>query len=209
MELSIYNIQGKETGRKITLDESIFGIEPNDHAIYLDVKQYMANKRQGTAKSKERSEVSGSTRKLGRQKGGGGARPGDINSPVRVGGGRVFGPTPRDYSFKLNKKLKQLARKSALAYKVKDNALVVLEDFSFDAPKTKSYKAMLDSFKAGDKKTLLVMPEPNKNVILSARNLENADVTVSTELNTYKILDAKCLIITEKALEGLTATINA
>jgi len=209
MELSIYNIQGKETGRKITLDESIFGIEPNDHAIYLDVKQYMANKRQGTAKSKERSEVSGSTRKLGRQKGGGGARPGDINSPIRVGGGRVFGPTPRDYSFKLNKKLKQLARKSALAYKVKDNALVVLEDFSFDAPKTKSYKAMLDSFKAGDKKTLLVMPEPNKNVILSARNLENADVTVSTELNTYKILDAKCLIITEKALEGLTATFNA
>ncbi len=209
MELSILNIQGKETGRKITLDESIFGIEPNDHAIYLDVKQYMANKRQGTSKSKERSEVSGSTRKLGRQKGGGGARPGDINSPVRVGGGRVFGPTPRDYSFKLNKKLKQLARKSALTYKVKDNALVVLEDFAFDAPKTKEYIAMLSAIKAADKKSLLVLPESNKNIYLSARNIENADVTLSTELNTYKILDAKCLIITEKALEGLAATFNA
>ncbi len=209
MELSILNIQGKETGRKITLDESIFGIEPNDHAIYLDVKQYMANKRQGTHKSKERSEVSGSTRKLGRQKGGGGARPGDINSPVRVGGGRVFGPTPRDYSFKLNKKLKQLARKSALSYKVKDNALVVVEDFSFEAPKTKEYIAMLNAIKANDKKSLLVLAEPNNNVFLSARNLEKADVTVSTELNTYKILDAKCLIVTEKALEGIAATFNA
>ncbi len=209
MELSILNIQGKETGRKITLDESIFGIEPNDHAIYLDVKQYLANKRQGTAKSKERSEVSGSTRKLGRQKGGGGARPGDINSPVRVGGGRVFGPKPRDYEFKLNKKLKQLARKSALSYKVQENALVVLEDFSFEAPKTKEYISMLSALKAADKKSLLVLPESNKNVYLSARNIENADVTLSTELNTYKILDAKCLIITEKALEGLASTFNA
>lgn len=209
MELSVLNIQGKETGRKISLDESIFGIEPNDHAIYLDVKQYMANKRQGTAKSKERSEVSGSTRKLGRQKGGGGARPGDINSPVRVGGGRVFGPTPRDYSFKLNKKLKQLARKSALSYKVKENALVVVEDFSFEAPKTKEYISMLSSMKAADKKSLLVLAEPNNNVFLSARNIENAGVTLSTELNTYKILDAKCLIVTEKALESLTATFNA
>ncbi len=209
MELSILNIQGKETGRKITLDESIFGIEPNDHAIYLDVKQYLANKRQGTAKSKERSEVSGSTRKLGRQKGGGGARPGDINSPVRVGGGRVFGPKPRDYEFKLNKKLKQLARKSALSYKVQENALVVLEDFSFEAPKTKEYISMLSALKAADKKSLLVLPESNKNVYLSARNIENADVTLSTELSTYKILDAKCLIITEKALEGLASTFNA
>lgn len=209
MELSILNIQGKETGRKISLDESIFGIEPNDHAIYLDVKQYLANKRQGTAKSKERSEVSGSTRKLGRQKGGGGARPGDINSPVRVGGGRVFGPTPRDYSFKLNKKLKQLARKSALSYKVKDNALVVVEDFSFEAPKTTEYIAMLNAIKANDKKSLLVLAEPNNNVFLSARNLEKADVTLSTELNTYKILDAKCLIVTEKAIEGIAATFNA
>jgi len=209
MELSILNIQGKETGRKITLDESIFGIEPNDHAIYLDVKQYLANKRQGTAKSKERSEVSGSTRKLGRQKGGGGARPGDVNSPVRVGGGRVFGPTPRDYEFKLNKKLKQLARKSALSYKVQDKALVVLEDFSFDAPKTKEYISMLSALKAADKKSLLVLPESNKNVYLSARNIENADVTLCTELNTYKILDAKCLIITEKALEGITSIFNA
>ncbi|MCQ2360749.1 MAG: 50S ribosomal protein L4 [Paludibacteraceae bacterium] len=209
MELSILNIQGKETGRKITLDESIFGIEPNDHAIYLDVKQYLANKRQGTAKSKERSEVSGSTRKLGRQKGGGGARPGDINSPVRVGGGRVFGPKPRDYEFKLNKKLKQLARKSALSYKVQENALVVLEDFSFEAPKTKEYISMLSALKAADKKSLLVLPESNKNVYLSARNIENADVTLSTELSTYKILDAKCLIIAEKALEGLASTFNA
>jgi len=152
MELSIYNIQGKETGRKIVLDESIFGVEPNDHAIYLAVKQYMANKRQGTHKSKERSEVSGSTRKLGRQKGGGGARPGDINSPVRVGGGRVFGPTPRDYSFKLNKKLKQLARKSALSYKAKDNGLTIVEDFTFDAPKTKNFTTLLNNFNLAGKK---------------------------------------------------------
>src|SRR5574344_1209935 len=149
MELSIYNIQGKETGRKIVLDESIFGVEPNDHTIYLAVKQYMANKRQGTNKSKERSEVSGSTRKLGRQKGGGGARPGDINSPVRVGGGRVFGPTPRDYSFKLNKKLKQLARKSALSYKAKDNGLTIVEDFTFDAPKTKNFTTLLNNLVFG------------------------------------------------------------
>lgn len=209
MELSVLNIQGKETGRKIALDESIFGIEPNDNAIYLDVKQYLANQRQGTAKSKERSEVSGSTRKLGRQKGGGGARPGDINSPVRVGGGRVFGPTPRDYSFKLNKKLKQLARKSALSYKVQDKALIVVEDFTFEAPKTKEYIAMLGAVKADGKKSLLVLPESNKNVFLSARNIEKADVTLSTELNTYKILDAACLIVTEKALEGIVSTFNA
>ena len=208
MELSVYNIQGKETGRKVTLDESIFGIEPNDHAIYLDVKQYMANKRQGTAKSKERSEVSGSTRKLGRQKGGGGARPGDINSPVRVGGGRVFGPTPRDYSFKLNKKLKQLARKSALAYKVKDNALVVLEDFSFDAPKTKSYKAMLESLKAGDKKSLFVLSSANNNVYLSARNLQGAEVLEASQLNTYKVLNADVLVISEKSLETIDGILN-
>lgn len=209
MELSIYNIQGKETGRKIVLDESIFGVEPNDHAIYLAVKQYMANKRQGTHKSKERSEVSGSTRKLGKQKGGGGARPGDIKSPVRVGGGRVFGPTPRDYSFKLNKKLKQLARKSALSYKAKDNGLTIVEDFTFDAPKTKNFTTLLNNFNLAGKKSILVLPEPNKNVYLSARNLESSEVLISSELNTYKILDANNIVLTEKALAGLVETFNA
>ena len=209
MELSIYNIQGKETGRKIVLDESIFGVEPNDHAIYLAVKQYMANKRQGTHKSKERSEVSGITRKLGKQKGGGGARPGDINSPVRVGGGRVFGPTPRDYSFKLNKKLKQLARKSALSYKAKDNGLTIVEDFTFDAPKTKNFTTLLNNFNLAGKKSILVLPEPNKNVYLSARNLESSEVLISSELNTYKILDANNIVLTEKALAGLVETFNA
>ena len=208
MELSIYNIQGKETGRKIVLDESIFGVEPNDHAIYLAVKQYMANKRQGTHKSKERSEVSGSTRKLGRQKGGGGARPGDINSPVRVGGGRVFGPTPRDYSFKLNKKLKQLARKSALSYKAKDNGLTIVEDFTFDAPKTKNFTTLLNNFNLAGKKSILVLSEPNKNVYLSARNLEFFRVLISSELNTYKILDANNIVLTE-TLAGLVETFNA
>lgn len=209
MELSIYNIQGKETGRKIVLDESIFGVEPNDHAIYLAVKQYMANKRQGTHKSKERSEVSGSTRKLGRQKGGGGARPGDINSPVRVGGGRVFGPTPRDYSFKLNKKLKQLARKSALSYKAKDNGLTIVEDFTFDAPKTKNFTTLLNNFNLAGKKSILVLSEPNKNVYLSARNLPSAKVVTVSELNTYKVLDAKSLILTESAVAGLESILNA
>lgn len=209
MELSIYNIQGKETGRKIVLDESIFGVEPNDHAIYLAVKQYMANKRQGTHKSKERSEVSGSTRKLGRQKGGGGARPGDINSPVRVGGGRVFGPTPRDYSFKLNKKLKQLARKSALSYKAKDNGLTIVEDFTFDAPKTKNFTTLLNNFNLAGKKSILVLSEPNKNVYLSARNLPKVQVVMFSELDTYKILDAKTLVLMEGSLAGIEQTFNA
>jgi large subunit ribosomal protein L4 len=209
MELSVYNIEGKDTGRKVTLDESIFGIEPNDHAIYLDVKQYMANKRQGTHKSKERSEIAGSTRKLGRQKGGGGARPGDIKSPVRVGGGRIFGPVPRDYSFKLNKKVKQLARKSALSYKVQENALVIVEDFNFEAPKTKNYIDLLKNFNSSDKKSLLVLADQNKNVYLSARNLEKADVTTINELNTYRILDAKCMFLTENAVAGLQAIFNA
>lgn len=209
MELSVYNIEGKDTGRKVTLDESIFGIEPNDHAIYLDVKQYMANKRQGTHKSKERSEIAGSTRKLGRQKGGGGARPGDIKSPVRVGGGRIFGPVPRDYSFKLNKKVKQLARKSALSYKVQENALVIVEDFNFDAPKTKNYIDLLKNFNSSDKKSLLVLADQNKNVYLSARNLGKADVTTINELNTYRILDAKCMFLTENAVAGLQAIFNA
>ena len=209
MELSIYNIEGKDTGKKISLDESIFGIEPNDHAIYLDVKQYMANNRQGTHKSKQRSEVAGSTRKLGRQKGGGGARPGDIKSPVRVGGGRIFGPVPRDYNFKLNKKVKQLARKSALSYKVRENALVVVEDFNFEAPKTKNYVAMLKNLKCDDKKSLLVLSEANKNVYLSARNLAKANVMVLADVNTYSILDAKYMVLTEKAVADLTASFNA
>ena len=209
MELSIYNIEGKDTGKKISLDESIFGIEPNDHAIYLDVKQYMANNRQGTHKSKQRSEIAGSTRKLGRQKGGGGARPGDIKSPVRVGGGRIFGPVPRDYNFKLNKKVKQLARKSALSYKVKENAIVVVEDFNLDAPKTKNYVAMLKNLKCDDKKSLLVLPEANKNVYLSARNLAKASVMVTADVNTYSILDAKYMVLTEKAVADLTASFNA
>jgi large subunit ribosomal protein L4 len=209
MELSIYNIEGKDTGKKISLDESIFGIEPNDHAIYLDVKQYMANNRQGTHKSKQRSEVAGSTRKLGRQKGGGGARPGDIKSPVRVGGGRIFGPVPRDYNFKLNKKVKQLARKSALSYKVRENALVIVEDFNFEAPKTKNYVAMLKNLKCDDKKSLLVLSEANKNVYLSARNLAKANVMISADVNTYSILDAKYMVLTEKAVADLTASFNA
>ena len=209
MELSIYNIEGKDTGKKISLDESIFGIEPNDHAIYLDVKQYMANNRQGTHKSKQRSEVAGSTRKLGRQIGGGGARPGDIKSPVRVGGGRIFGPVPRDYNFKLNKKVKQLARKSALSYKVRENALVVVEDFNFEAPKTKNYVAMLKNLKCDDKKSLLVLSEANKNVYLSARNLAKANVMISADVNTYSILDAKYMVLTEKAVADLTASFNA
>ena len=203
MEVSVYNIKGEDTGRKITLNESIFGIEPNDHAIYLDVKQFLANQRQGTAKSKERSEISGSTRKLGRQKGGGGARHGDINSPVMVGGGRVFGPNPRDYSFKLNKKVKQLARKSALSYKALNGGLMVVEDFSFEAPKTKEFVALLNNLKVSDKKLLLVLPEANKNVYLSARNLQRAKVQTVSGVNTYRVLDAGVVMFTEKALSAI------
>ena len=203
MEVSVYNIKGEDTGRKITLNESIFGIEPNDHAIYLDVKQFLANQRQGTAKSKERSEISGSTRKLGRQKGGGGARHGDINSPVMVGGGRVFGPKPRDYSSKLNKKVKQLARKSALSYKALNGGLMVVEDFSFEAPKTKEFVALLNNLKVSDKKLLLVLPEANKNVYLSARNLQRAKVQTVSGVNTYRVLDAGVVMFTEKALSAI------
>ncbi len=203
MELSVYNIKGEDTGKKVTLNDSIFGVEPNDHAIYLDVKQHLANKRQGTHKSKERSEMSGSTRKLGRQKGGGGARRGDINSPVLVGGARVFGPKPRDYEFKLNKKVKALARKSALAYKAKTNAIVVVEDFTFETPKTKEFIAMAQSLKVADKKMLLVLVENNKNIYLSARNLQKTNVTTVSELNTYKVLDAAQLVVTESSLAAI------
>lgn len=203
MEVSVYNINGQETGRKVALNESIFGIEPNDHAIYLAVKQYMANQRQGTHKSKERSEISGSTRKLGRQKGGGAARRGDINSPVLVGGGRVFGPKPRDYWFKLNKKVKDLARRSALSYKARENAIVVVEDFTFEAPKTKDFVEMTNNLKVSDKKLLLVLPESNKNVYLSARNIKRANVIIASDLNTYKVLEADTLVITESSLKSI------
>ena len=203
MEVSVLNIKGEDTGRKVLLNDSIFNIEPNDHVIYLDVKQYLANQRQGTAKSKERSEVSGSTRKLGRQKGGGGARRGDINSPVLVGGGRVFGPKPRDYGFKLNKKVKVLARKSALSYKAKENAIVVVEDFTMEAPKTKQFVEIINNLKVDGKKALFVLPGANKNVYLSARNIERANVAIASALNTYKVLDAETLVVTESSLKAI------
>ena len=203
MEVSVLNINGQETGRKVALNDAIFGIEPNDHVLYLDVKQFLANQRQGTAKAKERSEVSGSTRKLGRQKGGGGARRGDINSPVLVGGGRVFGPKPRDYRFKLNKKVKVLARKSALSYKMQENSIIVVEDFNFEAPKTKEFVNITKNLKVEGKKTLLVLPEVNKNVYLSARNLKSAEVMTANTINAYKVLNADVLVISEKSLETI------
>ena len=207
MEVNVLNIKGEETGRKVTLNESIFGITPNDHAIYLDVKQYMASQRQGTHKSKERSEISGSTRKLGRQKGGGGARRGDINSPLLVGGARVFGPKPRDYWFKLNKKVKALARKSALSYKAQANNIVVVEDFTFEAPKTKDFVNVVNNIKVSGKKLLMVLSGADKNVYLSARNLERTNVMVASALNTYKVLDAETLVVTESALKAIEETL--
>lgn len=209
MELSVYNIKGEDTGRKVTLSDAIFGIEPNDHAIYLDVKQYMANKRQGTHKSKERSEVSGSTRKLIRQKGGGGARRGDINSPLLVGGGRVFGPRPRTYESKLNKKVKSLARKSALSYKAQNNAIVVVEDFAFESPKTKDFLAIVKNLKVSDKKLLMVLPESNKFVYLSARNIPKTKVATVAGLNTYVVLDAANVILTEKSVAAIEEQFKA
>lgn len=208
MEVSVLTKSGQDTGKKVTLSDSIFAIEPNDHAIYLDVKQYMAAQRQGTAKTKERSEMSGSTRKLGRQKGGGGARRGDINSPLLKGGARVFGPQPRDYSFKLNKKVKQLARKSALTYKAKDNAIVVVEDFTFDAPKTKDFITFTQDLKVEGKKVLVALSGVDKNVYLSARNLKNAKVATASQLNTYGILDAGVLVLTESAVKDIDAVLN-
>ena len=209
MELNILDIKGKETGKKVSLDDTVFGIEPNDHAIYLDVKQYLANKRQGTHKSKGRSEVAGSTRKLGRQKGSGGARPGDIKSPVRVGGGRIFGPVPRDYSFKLNKKVKQLARKSALSYKAKDNAITVLNELNFEAPKTKDFVAMMKNLQVADKKTLFVLSNGNKNVYLSARNLTKVKVLTISELSTYSIVGANNIVFTEESVAAIEQTFKA
>lgn len=204
MELEVYNVSGTKTAKKVNLEDTIFAIEPNDHAIYLDVKQYMACQRQGTHKSKQRSEVSGSTRKLKKQKGTGGARSGDINSPLFRGGGRAFGPVPRDYAFKLNKKLKKLARKSALTYKAKDNEILVLEDFNFETPKTKNFTDLLKSFNLSDKKTLLVLSESNKNVYLSSRNLKKAKISTASNLNTYDILNANNLLFVESSLKEIS-----
>ncbi len=200
MEASVLNINGQDTGRKVVLNDAIYAIEPNDHAIYLDVKLILANKRQGTAKTKERSEMSGSTRKLGRQKGGGGARRGDINSPVLVGGARVFGPKPRDYSFKLNKKVRQLARCSALSYKAQENAIIVVEDFTFETPKTKSVLEVLNNLKIAGKKTLFVTPASDKAVYLSARNLQRVATMPAAALNTYQVLNADVMVVAESAL---------
>lgn len=203
MEVAIYNISGAETGKKATLNDEIFGIEPNNHAIYLDVKQYLANKRQGTHKSKQRNEVMGSTRKLKKQKGTGGARSGSILSPLFPGGGRVFGPVPRDYSFKLNKKLKQLARKSALTYKAKDNAITVVEDFTMEAPKTKEFIAITKNLKLDGKKILVVLPETNPVVSLSARNLQNVKVIPASNLNTYDVMNAAGIVLAETSVEAV------
>ena len=209
MELSVYNIKGEDTGRKITLDDAVFAVEPNDHAIYLDVKQYLANQRQGTHKSKERSEISGSTRKLIRQKGGGGARRGDINSPVLVGGGRVFGPTPRDYSFKLNKKVKALARRSALTYKAQKQEIIVIENFELAAPKTKDFIALSQALRVADKKALLVVETLSDNLVLSSRNIRTARVMNAFQLNTYSVLDCKKLVLTEAAVAVINEQLKA
>ncbi len=203
MELKVVNTKGAETAKKVVLNDAIYGVEPNDHAIYLDVKQFMANNRQGTHKSKQRNEIAGSSKKLKRQKGTGGARAGNKKSPTRVGGGRAFGPEPRDYSFKLNKKLKKVARVSALTYKAKNNNITVLEDFSFDTIKTKNYNELMTNLKVADKKTLLVLAESNKNVYLSSRNLSKAKVVIASELNTYDILNASNLILVESSVKEI------
>lgn len=208
MELAVINHKGEDTGRKISLSDEIFAIDPNDHAIYLDVKQYLANQRQGTHKSKERNEIAGSTKKIKKQKGTGGARAGSIKSPLFRGGGRVFGPQPRDYSFKLNKKVKQLARKSALSYKVKDNSIMVLEDLTFDSPKTKSFLALLSGLSLTDKKTILVLPEENKNVYLSSRNLPKSKVVTVNDVNTYQLLNADHLVICEGSVSKLETILS-
>lgn len=208
MEVTVLKHNGEDTGRKVTLSEAVFGVEPNDHAIYLDVKQFLANQRQGTHKAKEKAEITGSTRKLKKQKGTGTARAGSIKSPVFRGGGRIFGPKPRDYRFKLNRKLKQLARKSALSYKAKDQAITVLEDFSFSSPKTKEYLAMLGALSVSDKKSLMVLPEENNTVYLSSRNLKNAKVVTAERLTTYDVLHADNLLLCEGSLEKISNLFN-
>ena len=207
MELSILNMAGKETGKKVVLNDAIFGIEPNDHAIYLDVKQYLANNRQGTAKSKERSENAHSTRKLGRQKGGGGARPGDLKSPVRVGGGTIFGPVPRDYGFKLNKKVKQLARRSALSLRAQNGQIVVVDALQCEAPKTKAMIEVMNNLQVAGKKVLFVLPENNYNVLKSASNIERTNVVTVNELNTYAIMNSSAVVIVENALAAIETTL--
>ena len=203
MELRVYNIKGEDTGRKVQLNDDIYAIEPNEHVMYLAVRQYLADQRQGTHKSKERSELSGSTRKLFRQKGTGGARRGDINSPLLRGGARVFGPKPRDYSFKLNKKVKELARRSALSSKITDEAIMVVEDFNFEAPKTKQMVQILDAFKVNGGRNMFVFAEPNKNVVLSARNIQRTEVMLARNLNAYDILKAKKIFLTESAIKPI------
>ncbi len=203
MELTVYNIKGEDTGRKVQLNDNIYAVEPNEHVMYLAVRQYLADQRQGTHKSKERSEIAGSTRKLFRQKGTGGARRGDINSPLLRGGARVFGPKPRDYSFKLNKKVKALARKSALTCKVNDNEIIVVEDFTFDTIKTKQMVNILNSFKVNGSRNMFVFTEPDRNVVLSARNIQRTSVVLARNLNTYDILNAKKIFITESALKPI------
>ena len=206
MEVAVFNIDGKDTGRKVSLNDTIFGIEPNDHAIYLDAKQFMANGRQGTHKAKERNEIAGSTRKLKRQKGTGTARVGSITNPEFRGGGRIFGPRPRFYGFKLNKKVKQLARKSALSYKAKENKIIVLEDFSFEAPKTSQMVKISANLNIMNKKSLILLPEQNKNIYLSSRNLQDVEVVTISDLNTYNIMKASTLVLTESAVDVLQST---
>ena len=208
MEVAVLKYSGETTSKKVSLVDTVFGIEPNDHAIYLDVKSYLANQRQGTHKSKQRNEISGSSKKLKKQKGTGGARAGNIKNPQFKGGGRVFGPVPRDYSFKLNKKVKDLARKSALSYKAKDNSIAILEDFSFEAPKTKQYLSMLSALSLGDKKTLLVLPELSKNVILSGRNIRNTKVTTAENITTYDVMHADNVIFVESSLSKVENLLN-
>jgi len=208
MEIAIIQSTGKSTGRKANLSEEIFGIEPNDHAIYLDVKSYLANQRQGTHKSKQRNEIAGSSKKIKKQKGTGGARAGNIKNPQFKGGGRVFGPVPRDYSFKLNKKVKDLARKSALTYKAKDNSIAIVEDFSFDTQKTKNYLAFLKSIAADQQKTLLVLPESNRNIALAGRNIKNTKVITASQINTYDLLQADKLLLLEGAVEKISNILN-
>jgi len=203
MKLAVHNITGKETSKKVDLSNDVFGVEPNDHAIYLDVKQYLAAKRSGTHKAKERSDVKGSRRKLRKQKGSGAARVGDIKNPLFRGGGRVFGPRPRSYDFKVNKKVKRLARKSALSYMAKDKNIIVLEDFSFDTPKTKSYTDILSNFDVLDNKTVLVLAESNKNIFLSSRNLKNVKVVLASELNTYTVMNANKLMVMESSINEI------
>ncbi|WP_274473801.1 50S ribosomal protein L4 [Mangrovimonas aestuarii] len=208
MEVAVLDINGKETGRKANLSDAVFAIEPNNHAVYLDVKQYLANQRQGTHKAKERAEITGSTRKIKKQKGTGTARAGSIKSGVFVGGGRMFGPRPRNYSFKLNKNVKRLARKSALSIKASENAITVLEDFNFDAPKTKNFTSMLKALELDSKKSLFVLGASNNNVYLSARNLKNSEVVIASELSTYKILNAGQVVLLEGALEGIVTNLS-